>query len=185
MKNLVIKVTGNAYINNRNAAETTANPNDTEPAGRETKPLQLRAFNTAVRSVLNAFSRAYASAEETLSFMRGAYKQIGVNIDPVAGKHRLTATKIAEYNGILSETGRPHAHAVASIIERLNIAPEHISVIPYGLVGVAVRYDCYVLKAVREWIKRNDLPREIPHLDFYYHIYYDRDRMFLYESEGD
>ena len=142
----------------------------------------LKVFNTAVRNVLNGYANTCASYEEIMDFLRGAYKPFGIDVIRESGKHCLTATDIAAMCGILSETGRPHALAAAAIIGKLDIAHEHMAVIPYGMVGISMRYDVYVLDEVRRFITDNDLPRHIPHLDFEYHIYYNPDCLFLYDS---
>ena len=144
----------------------------------------LKVFNTAVRNVLNGYANTYASYEEIMDFLRGAYKPFGIEVLHESGRHCLTATSIAEMCGILSETGRPHALAVAAIIGKLDIAREHIAVIPYGMVGISMRYDVYVLDEVRRFISDNDLPRRIPHQDFEYHIYYDPEWLFLYDRSS-
>ncbi|GHV17883.1 hypothetical protein FACS18949_18390 [Clostridia bacterium] len=87
--------------------------------------------------------------------------------------------------GVYSENGLPHAHAVAKIIENLNVAPEHIEIAPYGLVGINVRYDFFVYFAVLDWLVENDYPHDIPHLGFKYHIYYDRQTSLFDDDEID
>ena len=46
--------------------------------------------------------------------------------------------------------------------------------VPYGLVGVSLRYDRHIVDAVWNWIIKNGYPAEVPYLDFNYHIYYSR-----------
>jgi hypothetical protein len=72
---------------------------------------------------------------------------------------------------IYSETGRPHGLAVAAIITKLGDTARHTVAIPYGLVGISLRYDRYIVNAVREWLSNNDHYSDIPYLNFYYHIY--------------
>ncbi|MCL2853899.1 MAG: Rha family transcriptional regulator [Defluviitaleaceae bacterium] len=146
---------------------------------------QLKVFNTAIRNILKGYTKTYATSDEVMDFLRGAYKPFGINVLREKGRHYLTARAIAMLSGILSETGRPHGHAVASIISKLNIAPEHTAIIPYGMVGLSVRYDEYMLAEVRRWIAENDCPSEIPHLDFEYHLYYDPAWLFLYNVDAD
>ena len=143
----------------------------------------LRVFNTAVKNVLCGYSNTYGSANEVMKFLDGAYKPFGIEISYEDNeRHYLTATDIAQSIGIYSDTGRPHGHAVAKIIENLYIAPEHISIVPYGLVGISMRYDFYVLQAVEKWIEDNNFPCDIPHLDFEYHIYYNR-QLSLFDDD--
>jgi len=158
-----------AYVAAFNKAEMSESCGDNEQ-----KIAPLKIFNGAVRNILYGFSRAYATIDDVMGFLRGAYKPFGIKVDFNGGSHCFTATDIARRIGIYSETGRPHAHAVSSIIERLNITSEHIAIIPYGMVGVIMRYDDYVADAVQDWIATNNKPQKIPHKDFNYHIYYDQ-----------
>jgi Rha family phage regulatory protein len=137
---------------------------------------RLKVFNTAVRNVLTGYNDTCATSEEIINFLRGAYKPFGVEVAPVAGKRRYTATDIACYLCVFSENGLYHGHAISAIIEKLNIAPEHIRVTPYGSVGITTYYDGSVVSAVEDWIVYNNYPHDISHLDFEYHVYYDFDR---------
>jgi Rha family phage regulatory protein len=151
---------------------------------------QLRAFNTAIRNVLAGYTNTAASGDEIMGFLEGAYKPFGVEVIREVGKHHLSATAIAWMCNVFSRTGRPHSRAVAAIIEKLNIAPEHKAILPYGLVGISMRYDDYVLAAVRKWLAENNNPRDIPYLNFYYHICYERqfslldNKDYLFSSEN-
>jgi phage regulator Rha-like protein len=167
-----------AYVAAFSKAETPEND-----AEQQIAPLKI--FNGAVRNILSGFSRAYATVDDVMGFLRGAYKPFGIKVDFNGGIHRFTATDIARRIGIYSETGRPHAHAVSSIIERLQITSEHIAIIPFGMVGVTMRYDEFVANAVQNWIDANNRPSEIPHLNFNYHIYYDQPfTLFDYDDDG-
>jgi Rha family phage regulatory protein len=138
---------------------------------------QLRVFNNAVRNVLAGLSQTYTAKKEIHNFLHGAYKPFGIVVAPIGDNdNTLTATDIARLLGVYSENGLPHSHAVAKIIENLNIGSEHFEIAPYGLVGISVRYDFFVYCAVRDWIVENNFPRDIPHLDFEYHVYYDFER---------
>jgi len=170
-----------AYVTRYNELESA------ERAGLEAKAAtpQLKTFNAAVRNVLSGLKASYATSDEVMDFLQGAYKPFGIEVASVKSKHFLSATDIARICGIHSITGRPHGHAVAAIIDRLNIEPDHIAIIPYGLVGVSVRYDDYVLDAVYDWIEDNNHPHEIPHLYFNYHIYYNSHLpLFNYDDDG-
>jgi Rha family phage regulatory protein len=157
---------------------------------------RLQVFNTAVRNVLAGYSDVRASSEDVMSFLRGAYKPFGIQVIP----HNFnpcewwgTATDIARELNIFSKAGRPHAHAVAAIIEKLPVGTNHFSVMPYGLVGVSLRYDRYVLRKVDDWITARGKPRDIPHNDFEYHVYYEIPRfnrhangqLSIFDSEND
>ena len=157
-----------AYVTKFNEMEAA------ERAALESRAVtpQLQVFNTAVKNVLAGFSRDYAPAEAVMEFLRGAYKPFGIEITCDSAKCCFSATDIAEANGMFSSTGKPHGHAAAAIIEKLDIAPEHKSIMPYGLVGISMRYSFYVLLEVREWLVANDYPHIIPHLGREYHAYY-------------
>jgi Rha family phage regulatory protein len=133
---------------------------------------RLRVFNTAVKNVLSGFASTHSAPKHVYDFLSGAYKPFGIAVSARKNSDMMTATEIASILGIYSENDLPHAHAVAAIIDKLNIAPEHIEIAPYGLVGISVRYDEFVLDAVDDWLCERNYPRHIPYLDFEYHIYY-------------
>ena len=167
-----------AYVTKFNEMEAA------ERAELESKAItpQLRVFNTAVKNVLAGYTNTYASADEIMDFLQGAYKPFGVEVIKESGKYYLSATSIAWLCDIYSETGRPHSRAVAAIIDKLNIAPEHKAILPYGLVGISMRYDNHVLLAVRDWLAENNNPHDIPYLNFEYHIYYGR-QFSIFDNE--
>jgi Rha family phage regulatory protein len=135
---------------------------------------RLQTFNNAVRNVLSAYNDVCASSNDIMDFLRGAYAPFGIKVitnDENCGEWWGTATDIARLCHVYSASGRPHAHAVSAIIEKLNINPRHISVMPYGFVGVSLRYDRFVMSKVSEWLDANNRPRDIPHNGFEYHIY--------------
>jgi Rha family phage regulatory protein len=133
---------------------------------------QLQAFNRAVKTVLKEYACGNATHEEIIAFLRDAYRPFGIAVQSYEGKYHWTATDIAAVLKVLSDSGRPHSHAIGAIIEKQRIADEHIAVVPYGMVGVTFRYDDYVLGAVADWLIDNELPYHIPHLYFEYHIHY-------------
>jgi Rha family phage regulatory protein len=145
---------------------------------------RLKVFNTAVRNVMGGFTYTRSSPGRVMDFLRGAYKPFGIAVveQDEHCAHTLSATDIAVLHSVYSESGRPHSHAVAAIIEKLNIDSQHFAVVPFSLVGVAMRYDFYVYNAVGEWLEANNYPRHIPHLDFEYHIYYDQQSSFFGED---
>jgi hypothetical protein len=116
------------------------------------------------------------------------YEPLGIEVRPVHDPDYLgyfTATEIANIVGVFSSTGRPHGHAVSVIISKIENHAHHAIVIPYGLVGVTLRYDSHILAAVKNWFADNNYPREIPHQGFDYHIYYEQQTSLLeYDEEG-
>lgn len=154
--------------------------NELEAAEREAeiqaqcKP-RLSEFNGAIRNVLGMMSQAYVSPESVMDFLCDIYKPLGIRVTKDGYTPCFyTVTDIAQINGIYSENGNPHGHAVAAIISRLKINESQMIAVPYGLVGVTYRYDIDVINAVSEWITKNRFPSEIPYLNFNYHVYYGR-----------
>jgi Rha family phage regulatory protein len=138
---------------------------------------RLNEFNYAVRNVLNGMSYCCSQPSRVMNFLQGVYEPLGVEVlpyyeDDYHGYY--TATEIARMIGLYSDTGRPHGHAVSAIISKLGKWAHHAIVIPYGVVGAVLRYDWSIVERVRAWVKENNDPGEIPHLDFFYHVYYDR-----------
>ena len=144
----------------------------------------LRVFNAAVRNVLSGFRYTYASVKRVYDFLNGAYEPFGILVAPNGEiDNNLSATDIARIIGIYSDNCLPHAHAVAAIIDRLDLAPEDIEIIPFGVIGISVRYSTCVLNAVKDWLEENNFPRDIPYLNFEYHIHYGRPLSFLDDDE--
>jgi Rha family phage regulatory protein len=160
-----------AYVQKFNAMEAA----EREAAIQANSKPRLSDFNGAIKNVLGVMSDAYISPDSVMGFLRDIYKPLGIHVaEDGYTPCFYTVTDIAEVNGIYSESGRPHAHAVAAIITKLNIHKSHIVAVPYGLVGVTYRYTIDVISAVGEWLAKNGFPREIPYLNFNYHVYYDR-----------
>jgi len=142
---------------------------------------RLSEFNSAVRNVLSGMSYCLTRPGRVMSFLHGVYDPLGIDVQSELDETEyLSATQIARFLGIYSVTGRPHGHAVAAIISRFDDLGHHTIAVPYGLVGVMIRYDWSIVDKVSEWIWENDNPRDVSYLDFFYHIYYDRS---LYDDE--
>jgi len=164
--------------------------NELEAAEREreikmyNKP-RLSEFNSAVRNVLDGMSYSQTEPKRVMNFLRGVYEPLGIGVREDGGERGFfNVTVIARTLGIYSDTGKPHGHAVSAIIEKLGIHEHHSIVVPYGLVGFSFRYDVEVAKAVQEWLAYSNYPHVIPHLDFNYHIYYDR-QLSLFDNDED
>ena len=126
---------------------------------------RLGEFNSAVRNVLSGMAQCFSAPKRVMDFLQGVYKPLGIEVLPMNETDYYgyyTATEIANLVGIYSYTGRPHAHAVAAIISKLENHAHHTMVIPYGLVGVNFRYDSHILNAVRDWLADNNYPYEVP-----------------------
>jgi len=167
--------------------------NEMEVAEREAeikshaKP-RLGEFNSAVRNVLNGMAQCLTAPKRVMNFLRGVYEPLGIEVLPVNETDYYgyyNATEIADMVGIYSSTGRPHAHAVAAIISKLENHAQHTMVIPYGLVGVNMRYDNHILTEVRNWLADNNYPYVVPHHGFEYHIHYTQQMTLLDCDEED
>jgi len=160
-----------AYVAKFNEMETV----EREAAFKAHARPRLGEFNSAVRNVLNGMSYCYTKPSRVMSFLQGVYEPLGIEVIPFhetdySGYY--TVTEIAEAFGLYSESGRPHGHAVSAIISKIENAPHHAVVVPYGLVGVTVRYSKLIAEAVIKWLLDNDFPTEVPYQGFEYHIYY-------------
>ncbi|GHU95167.1 hypothetical protein FACS1894208_07510 [Clostridia bacterium] len=163
-----------AYVSKFNAMEQEERDRQ---IAEQNKP-RLSEFNSAVRNVLDGMSYTCASPQRVMNFLHGVYSPLGIEVAADGDKYGYySATDIARNLGVYSDTGRPHGHAVAAIISKLNISAGHIVVVPYGLVSVFVKYAAVVVNAVFEWLAQNGFPHDIPHGGFEYHVYYDRNRV--------
>ena len=160
-----------AYVTKFNDMETAEREAEIQSLSRP----RLGEFNGAVRNVLNGLAYCFTSPKRIISFLRSVYEPFGIEIK-VDGDddNYFTSTEIAAQLEIYSETGNPHGHAVSAIISKLGDTANHSVAIPYGLVGVSLKYDRHIVNAVWDWIIANNFPCEVPYLNFFYHIYYDR-----------
>ena len=171
-----------AYVTKFNEMETADRAAEIEFRARPC----LNEFNSAVRTVLSGMSYCRTRPNRVMDFLRGVYEPLGIEVEAECDDFGYySATEIAEILGLYSDTGRPHGHAVSAIISKLDISADHAIVVPYGLVGVAMRYDWSVIEAVLNWIVDNDQITDVPHLDFCYHVYYAHDSIWLDDAGGD
>jgi hypothetical protein len=146
---------------------------------------RLGEFNSAVRNVLDGMSYTRATPKRVLGFLRGVYEPLGIEVLTGGDDYiYYSVTQIARSLGVYSDTGRPHAHAVAAIIAKLDIPlAGHTIAVPYGLAGVSLRYDLNIEIAVGKWLIDNLCPRDVPHLNFEYHVHYRTPE--IYDDEPD
>jgi Rha family phage regulatory protein len=171
-----------AYVKKFNMMETAEREAEIRAHARP----RLGEFNSAVRNVLNGMSQCFALPKKVMAFLRGVYEPLGIEVASLCETESdyFTVTEIAECLNIYSETGRPHGHAVSAIISKL-ADPQHQAVaIPYGLVGFSMRYDSHIIEKVRNWLEENNFPRDVPHLGFEYHLYYN-EQLSLFENNDD
>jgi len=170
-----------AYVAKFNEME--ASERESEIKARA-KP-RLGEFNSAVRNVLSGMAYCITAPARVMGFLRKAYEPFGIEVlaDGTCDRNFFTVTEIAEKLGLYSETGRPHGHAVSAIISKFDIPANHAVAIPYGLVGVSIRYDRLVIKTVAGWIHKCGFPSEVPYNGFDYHVYYNREAPFYHDGE--
>ena len=171
-----------AYVAKFNEMEETERVYENKARSRP----RLSEFNSAVRNVLKGMSYCCTHPSRVMDFIRGVYEPLGIEVNERVDEnlHYYSATDIARLLDIYSMTGRPHGHAVSAIISRINIEGNHTIVVPYGLVGVMIKYDWFVVETVMNWIAENNKPNEVPYLNFCYHIYYDR-QFSLFDNDDD
>jgi hypothetical protein len=133
--------------------------------------LRPKASGAAGRNVLMGYDKSRATHDDVTGSPGEAHRPFGIEAGCGFG-FRQTATDIAQSLGVYSKTCRPHGHAVAAIIGKLNPDPKHIEAASCGPFGITMRYDADVLHMADEWIFDNAFPRDIPHLGFAYHVYY-------------
>jgi hypothetical protein len=135
---------------------------------------RLAVFNKAVSTVMGGLNAAHAPVNTVMKFLRDSYRPFGITVAKISDCSRFySAGIIARALGVYSLYGNPHAHAVAAIIDKLDMnLGGHIEVAPYGSVGFSVRYDATVAEAVEGWLIAHGKPHNIPHDGFEYHIVY-------------
>ena len=136
---------------------------------------RLGEFNSAVRNVLSGMACANTKPSRVMNFLCGVYEPLGIEVIPFHETDYFgyfTVSEIAEGLGIYSATNRPHGHAVSAIISKIENHAHHAVVVPYGLVGVTVRYGTSIVESVMKWLLDNEFPRDIPYQGFEYHVYY-------------
>lgn len=166
-----------AYVKKFNEMETAEH----EAAPKATARPRLGEFNSAVRNVLNGMNYCCVNPNRVMSFLSGVYKPLGIEVceadDYVDDFYSVTS--IARLLKVYSKNGRPHGHAISSIIAKLNVPKSKVIVVPYGLVGMMVKYEWSVVQSVKNWLEEHGKPNEIPHYGFKYHIYYVRQLSFF------
>ena len=167
-----------AYVAKFNEMETA----EREAAIKAHARPRLSEFNSAVRNVLSGMSYCETEPSRVMNFLNGVYKPLGIEVVPFQETDYFgyySATEIALALRLYSVSGRPHGHAVSAIISKLEYDSAHrVIVVPYGLVGVTVRYNLSVVNSVMKWLIDNGFPSEVPYQGFEYHIYYKRSSFF-------
>lgn len=127
---------------------------------------RLGEVNSAARIIRQTLKEAGMAPQFVAVAMKSLYAPVGVEI-PLEGvtlnKQLLDATAIAKQLGVLSRSGKPHAHAIAAIIAQVDVLPEEKELAPFqsavsGHAGTNVQYTKSVVAKVSLWLERHDYP---------------------------
>ena len=109
---------------------------------------RLGEVNSAARIIRQTLREAGMAPQFVAVAMKSLYEPVGVEI-PLEGitlnKRLFDATAIANRLGVLSRSGKPHAHAVSAIIAQVDVLPEEKELVPFqsginGHSGTNVQY---------------------------------------------
>lgn len=127
---------------------------------------RLGEVNSAARIIRQTLKEAGMAPQFVAVAMKSLYAPVGVEI-PLEGvtlnKQLFDATAIARQLGVLSRSGRPHAHAISAIIAQVDVLPEEKELAPFqsavsGHAGTNVQYTKSVVAKVSLWLERHDYP---------------------------
>ena len=127
---------------------------------------RLGEVNSAARIIRQTLKEAGMAPQFVAVAMKSLYAPVGVEI-PLEGvtlnKQLFDATAIAKQLGVLSRSGKPHAHAVSAIIAQVDVQPEEKELAPFqsadsGHAGTNVQYTKSVVAKVRVWLERHEYP---------------------------
>lgn len=127
---------------------------------------RLGEVNSAARIIRQTLKEAGMAPQFVAVAMKSLYAPVGVEI-PLEGvtlnKQLFDATAIAMQLGVLSRSGKPHAHAISAIIAQVDVLPEEKELAPFqsavsGHAGTNVQYTKSVVAKVRLWLERHEYP---------------------------
>ena len=127
---------------------------------------RLGEVNRAARIIRQTLKEAGMAPQFVAVAMKSLYAPVGVEI-PLEGvtlnKQLFDATTIAKQLGVLSRSGKPHAHAISAILAQVDVLPEEKELAPFqsafsGHAGTNVQYTKSVVAKVRLWLERHDYP---------------------------
>lgn len=127
---------------------------------------RLGEVNSAARIIRQTLKEAGMAPQFVAVAMKSLYAPVGVEI-PLEGvtlnKQLFDATAIAKQLGVLSRSGKPHAHAISAIIAQVDVLPEEKELAPFqstvsGHAGTNVQYTKSVVAKVSLWLERHDYP---------------------------
>lgn len=143
---------------------------------------RLGEVNSAARIIRQTLREAGMAPQFVAVAMKSLYEPVGVEI-PLEGitlnKRLFDATAIADRLGVMSRSGKPHAHAVSAIIAQVDVLPEEKELVPFqsginGHSGTNVQYTESVVAKVSLWLERHGYPTEISYKGKQYTVRYAR-----------
>lgn len=143
---------------------------------------RLGEVNSAARIIRQTLREAGMAPQFVAVAMKSLYEPVGVEI-PLEGitlnKRLFDATAIANRLGVLSRSGKPHAHAVSAIIAQVDVLPEEKELVPFqsgtnGHSGTNMQYTESVVAKVNLWLERQGYPEEINYNGKQYTVRYGR-----------
>lgn len=141
---------------------------------------RLGEVNSAARIIRQTLKEAGMAPQFVAVAMKSLYAPVGVEI-PLEGitlnKRLFDATAIADRLGVMSRSGKPHAHAVSAIIAQVDVLPEEKELVPFqsgtnGHSGTNMQYTESVVAKVNLWLERHGYPEEIRYNGKQYTIRY-------------
>lgn len=143
---------------------------------------RLGEVNSAARIIRQTLKEAGMAPQFVAVAMKSLYAPVGVeiNLEGITVNKRLyDATAIAKRLGIMSRSGKPHAHAVSAIIAQVDVLPEEMELVPFqsgvsGHSGTNIQYTESVVTKVRLWLDRHGYPEQIDHKGKQYVVRYGR-----------
>ena len=95
---------------------------------------RLGEVNSAARIIRQTLKEAGMAPQFVAVAMKSLYAPVGVEI-PLEGvtlnKQLFDATAIAKKVGVMSRSGKPHAHAISAIIAQVDVLPEEKELAPF------------------------------------------------------
>lgn len=143
---------------------------------------RLGEVNSAARIIRQTLREAGMAPQFVAVAMKSLYEPVGVEI-PLEGitlnKRLFDATAIADRLGVMSRSGKPHAHAVSAIIAQVDVLPEEKELVPFqsginGHSGTNMQYTESVVAKVNLWLERHGYPTEISYKGKQYTVRYAR-----------
>ena len=143
---------------------------------------RLGEVNSAARIIRQTLREAGMAPQFVAVAMKSLYEPVGVEI-PLEGitlnKRLFDATAIANRLGVLSRSGKPHAHAISAIIAQVDVLPEEKELVPFqsgtnGHSGTNMQYTESVVAKVSLWLERHGYPTEISYKGKQYAVRYAR-----------